>query len=533
MSELHKCENLIVGAGIAGLTVALELLDKNCSVIVVDAKLQQSIGGQANDAFGGMLFVDTPLQRKNGIRDNQQLALNDWLSFAKFGKKDHWGRQWAQTYIEQSGENVYCWLKHKGISFLPVVHWVERGEYGDGNSVPRYHIAWGCGRGIVETLVRQINAHRNRNKLRYFFDTKVHDLTISNQQVKGCDGLHLGRELQFECENLIIATGGINGSFETVRRVWDPCYGDFPENLLFGCHPHADGLMHERAQQKGASVINLHQMWNYSAGVAHPTPAYSRHGLSLIPARSALWMDCFGNRVGPRAMVSGFDTHDLCCRTGHLPNQYGWQVMNWKIACKELAISGSDTNPAIRDKRWLTLIKNSLFGNQNMVRQLIEQCDDVVSATSLPMLVDKMNQITEQPLVSVENMERDILAYDQMIQRGARYYNDDQLRKIAQLRRWKGERIRSCRFQSILDKNHLPLIAIRYRLISRKSMGGFETNLSSQVLSDSGDSIKGLYAVGEAAGFGGGGCSGKRSLEGTFLSGCILTARAAASAIAK
>ncbi|WP_199611120.1 FAD-binding dehydrogenase [Flocculibacter collagenilyticus] len=536
------CENLIIGGGLAGVTTALELLNHGKQVTLIDAQSKAAFGGQANHAFGGMLFVDTPIQRKNGIADSIELALSDWHSAAEFKESDQWGKMWANAYINHSQSLVFNWLTGFGIKFLPVVHWVERGDFRPGNSVPRYHIAWGCGRNVVQTLIERLEQHPNKHLLTLLFNHKVHDFELSNGRLIGCTAQNqesnsdnAKEDVRITAENIILACGGINGNLAKVKEVWDPCYGKFPDNILIGTHPTVDGLLHDKLRSKDcacANVINLNQMWNYAAGVRHPQPEFKHHGLSLIPPRSSLWMDCYGNRVGPKPMMTGFDTHDLCKETGALPRQYSWQVMNWKIAIKELAVSGTDQNPHIRDKNVLKLAYELMFGNRRLVQSLIDDCEDVVTANSLPELVNKMNALTHDETVSLDNMQRDIEAYDDMIKRGERFYNDDQLRKIMQVRKWRGDKVRTCKNQPILDEKAFPLIAIKSHLISRKSMGGFETNLQSKVLNANGDVIDNLYAVGEAAGFGGGGISGIRSLEGTFLSNCILNGRAAAHDIA-
>lgn len=529
-SQIH-CQNLVIGGGLAGIVTALELLNNNQPITLLEKRKATYFGGQANDAFGGMLLVDTPVQRKAGIDDSPSLALQDWYSAAEFKDSDVWGKRWAEFYVNQCKSQVYDWLVDYGIRFLPAVHWVERGDFRPGNSVPRYHIAWGCGRGIASTLIKALLEHKNRHRLTLLFEHQVTDFIQETNKVTGIHCLVNQQEKKILADNIVIASGGINGNLTMVKQVWDPCYGPYPENTLSGCDPSADGYLHQKSKEIDARVINLNQMWNYAAGVAHPRPKYPKHGLSLIPARSSLWMDCYGNRIGPKPMMTGFDTHDLCKQTGNLPQQYTWQIMNFKIARKELAASGTDENPNFRDKNVLGLAKDLLFGNKKLVNDLIDNCDDVVAANSLPELVSKMNEIAPQSVVSLENMQRDIDAYDEQIKRGYGLYNDDQLRKIEHVRHWQGDKLRTCKFQTILDPKHFPLIAIRSRIISRKSMGGFETNLNSQVMSSTGSTIDNLYAVGEAAGFGGGGISGIRSLEGTFLSNCILNGRTAARSI--
>lgn len=539
---------LVIGGGIAGICTALELLDKNQTVLLIDRDSEEKFGGMANEAFGGMHFVDTPIQRSNGIKDNKQLALDDWMAAADFpdGDENSFGQQWAHTYIDRNREDVYDWLNAQGIRFFPIVHWVERGDFGfekgsRGNSVPRYHVAWGTGWEVAQTLIKKLINHPNKDKLSLKFNHKVTGFVWQNKSLVGCEGLAKinGKEAPFSisADNTVICAGGINGNLKQVEKHWDSeTYGAYPENMLCGSHPYADGHLHDEVQAEGGSIKNLGWMWNYASGVKHPKPEYENHGLSIMPGRSSLWMDALGNRVGPMPLITGFDTHNLCKVTGRLPEQYSWQVMNLKIARKELAASGSHINKAFRNKSWLGVIKLALLGNREIVQWLMDDCEDVVVADTLPELVKAMNDSSEgeyQSKVELSNMERDINAYDEQINRGIKLTTDDQIRKIHFLRQWKGDKARTLKSQKIIDEKAGPLIAIRSRIISRKSMGGFETNTQSQVVDKQGRVISGLYAAGEAAGFGGAGCAGIRSLEGTFLSLCILNGRIAAQTIAE
>lgn len=528
----YSTDVLIIGGGIAGITAAFEALDANLRVILVDAEPETELGGQANQAFGGMLLINTPEQRKNGISDSPELLYRDWCVAAQFGEQDVWGKRWAYEYAYHCKSEIYDWLQHRGIRFFPAVQWVERGNHGDGNSRPRYHIAWGCGRGIVQTLIQQLRTHKNAAKLSLLFEHRVESLTLAKNGVTGCVGLN-AEENQFRVQAMstVVCSGGINGNLEQVRAHWSDIYGRFPENILSGVSPAADGSVHHAVSEIGGQVINLGYMWNYAAGIAHPQPQFPHHGLSLIPPRSALWFNAHGERIGPMPMVTGFDTHDLCKRTGQQPGQYTWQVMNWRIAAKELAISGTDENPHFRDKKILKVIWQTLRGNHRLVQWLTDECPDVVMADTLEQLIKKMQALEPRIAINGEQLAADIKHYDNQINAGPSFWNDDQLRRIQQLRQWRSDRLRTCKFQKIMDPKAGPLIAIRERIISRKSMGGIQTNLQAQVLDAKGSAIPGLFAAGEAAGFGGGGISGIRSLEGTFLSNCIFNARRAIQAI--
>lgn len=533
MSETPlQADVAVIGAGLTGISTALELLDHGKSVIMLDAGPKEKFGGLANNAFGGMLLNGTNEQKRLFVKDCPDLMLSDWLRAAEFDETHIWQRRWAEAYAHRSTEEVYRWLKKRGISFFPIVHWVERGDFKPGNSVPRYHVAWGCGNGVVQTLIGQLFAHPNANKLKILFDRRVTGFEKSGRHIVGCQGMKADGFFRVEAENTVVACGGVNGNLERVRREWDPIYGPVPTNMLAGSDPICTGDLHDAVSASGGRVSNLKWMWNYSAGIEKPNPAYPNEGLALIPPRSALWMDCYGRRVGPDPMMGAFDTHRLCKRLGHLPKQYGWLVLNWKIAIREMAISGSDMNVNFRDKKFLKVLLGVLLGSSKQVRWMMDECPDVVHADTLDELANKMNAVAPEADIDLKGMRQDISDYDALVSKGKRYHADDQLRRIGQARRWIGDFVRTARFRPTLDKNSGPLIAIRVRFLSRKSMGGIETDLQSRVLAESWEYMPGLYAAGEAAGFGGGGICGKRSLEGTFLSNCIFNGRIAARSIA-
>jgi predicted oxidoreductase len=518
---------VIVGAGIAGLVAAHECLENGRSVTIIDRHDETRVGGLARTAFGGMALVGTSLQKKLGIRDTPELALSDWRSFAEFGAEDVWPQRWAEAYVEQSAERVFHWLRDKGLRYMPAVNWVERGDYVPGNSVPRYHILWGTGLGLVQNFIDRIAVHPRREHLRYVFGCRVEDLIEEDGRIVGCRGEieATGEQREFRGDTTIVATGGINGNLQKVRKHWPAA----PAELLNGSHPFCDGHLHDVVEDHGGLVTHLEHMWNYAAGIPHPQPRFDDHGLSLIPCKSALWLDHTGQRIGPHPLVTGFDTNEMCGRLAALDKPWSWQVLNWRIAAKEFAISGAEHNPHIRESRFLPFMKEILFGNHRLVRQMQEESDHFIVADSLEELVEQMNVLDGADYVDFANVANSIRTFDDNVRRGPSQWNDDQLRRIQHARAWKSDRLRTCAPKPLLDFR--PLIAIKVRVVTRKSLGGIQTDLESRVLSRAGEPIPGLYAVGEAAGFGGGGASGKRSLEGTFLSGCVLTARAAADAI--
>lgn len=534
MAGAAETDIVIVGGGIAGIVAGLELLDTGRQVWIVDRDEASAFGGLAKEAFGGMALCGTPLQRLNGIKDSPQLMFRDWLSIADFSAEDHWPRYWAEAYCYRNYPDVYQWLKSLGVGYFPAVNWVERGEFRPGNSVPRYHIIWGTGWQLVRLLEARLRSHKNRANLNLSFRHRVERLVTTDRKITGIEGVNeeTAEPFSIKAGVVVVASGGINGNLEKVRQHWPDTWGKAPAKLLNGSHRYADGTLHTAAEQVGASVTHLDWQWSYAAGIHHPEPRLPEHGLSLIPPRSALWMDARGRRVGPHPLITGFDTHGLCQRISHLPHGYTWQVMNRKIAHKEISISGSEHNTAFKYRRPVKFLKEILLGNDNLYDYLVNQCLDVITADSLEELGAKMNAMDPDVTVDVKGMIRDVQQYDQMIELGTAFHNDDQLRRIEHLRHWKGDKVRTLKHQKIDDPDAYPLVAIREFMISRKSMGGLQTDSHCRVLDIAGEPITNLYAVGEAAGFGGGGANGKRSLEGTFLSLCVLTGRVAAGSIA-
>lgn len=530
----YQADVCVIGGGLAGISTAYELLDHGLKVIILDRDKRENFGGLAKESFGGIMFVDSPHQRKLGIKDNPELALHDWHSFARFEDEDGWPQKWAKFYVQHSISHIYEWLDRKGVSFLPLVNWAERGLYEPGNSVPRWHIAWGTGKGIIDSILNSIESHPLHKNLQLFFEHNVENIRFEGGRVSGCQGKIENEESDFEvvAENTVIASGGIcGGDLSTLKKHWYGPWGKMPENVLNGAHKFGDGKLHFAAQNIGGNLTNMDKHWHYAAGVHHPNPRKYRHGLSLVPPRSALWMDKYGKRVGPMPLMGYTDTRSLVERITALPGQYTWQIMNWKIAIKELSVSGSEYMTAFRDKNKLKVAKQLIFGNKELVNRMLDENEDFVSAKTLHELVDKMNIVSGENCVKHNFLKEEIERYDARIDQGKSYFNDEQLRRLLNFRQYRGDRVRLCKFQKILDKKALPLIAVREHILVRKSLGGIQTDLSSRVLKKNGEVINGLYAAGETAGFGGGGIHGYGSLEGTFLGSCILTGRIAGQAI--
>ncbi|MCF6352901.1 MAG: FAD-binding dehydrogenase [Cyclobacteriaceae bacterium] len=535
MPKEYQSDIIIVGGGIAGITTAIELLNFNKKVLIIDRDTEDNFGGLAKESFGGMFFVDTPQQRRSGIKDSPELAFRDWCSVAKFGNDDVLPKQWAKQYVYHGTSKVYEWLKKQGISFFPVVHWVERGLFKPGNSVPRFHIVWGTGAELTKVLNNKLLNHPNApGNLNVVYGHKVEELIADDKKIIGVSGIIEAEGQTFKATGvqIVIAAGGMGGNIKKVRDNWYKPWGKPPKVILNGAHKYALGDMHDAVARKEGAVTHLDKNWPYAAGVHHPRPKKEGHGLSLVPPKSALWLDYTGKRFGPIPLITAFDTRWTVEEICKQEKKYSWQVLNMKIANKEFAISGAESNKAIRDKSWIGFIKIILFGNKELVRDMIDNCIDFVTADNLEELVKKMNQLAGTDDVKLAHVKEGVEAYDAQIDRGPRFHNDDQLRRIAHTRKYKGDKVRTCKFQKIVDAKAGKLIAIREHILSRKTLGGIQTDLNCQVMGNNQKPMQGLYAVGEVAGFGGGGMHGLGTLEGTFLGGCVLTGRVAAYAIA-
>lgn len=525
----YQSDVIVVGGGLAGIVAAYELLSRDRKVLLLERDTEENFGGLAKESFGGMWFADTPLQRKNKIQDSVELGLSDWLAFGEHEPGDRWPRAWAEAYVNRCVPEVYEWLLQRGVQFMSVPLWVERGLYGPGNSVPRWHIVWGTGYELARMMIRALLSHPRVDLLTRKFGHKVESLVTNQGAVVGVLGQQeqYAEPFQATAEAVVIASGGINGDINRVRRHWHADWGRPPERLLNGSHKFADGIMHDAAAAEGANITHLDWQWNYAAGIPHWKPRKPGHGLSLVPPKSALWLNWRGERIGPMPLVTGFDTHDLVAQICKQERAYSWQLLNKRIALKELAISGGEFNPSWRNMKRLHVLRDIVFGNRWLYRQLEQNSPDFIIADSLAELVEGMNALQGDESVSLQEVTAAASRYDATLERGFRLHNDEQIRRIEFTRRYLPDRLRTCKAQKILDPAAGPLIAIREHIISRKSMGGIQTDLECRVLSASGEALPGLYAVGETAGFGGGGMNGKRGLEGTFLGGCVFSGRIA------
>ncbi len=529
----HASDALVIGGGIAGIVTALELLRAGQSVTLVDRAPPERFGGLALWAFGGMALVGTPEQARARIPDTPEIALRDWLRFGEVSPNDPWSRAWAEYYVERSRAEVYDWLVAEGLKFLPAVNWVERGRFGDGNSVPRYHVIWGTARELAGRMIDALHEADQGGRLNLLHRHRVDALEHSAGRVTGALAVDesSGKEVHLQAPVVILATGGINGSLDQCRANW---LGNrpMPAAMLNGAHPDADGRLHRFTQRHlGGRIVNPGEMWNYAAGFAHPYPHFEGHGLSAIPCKSALWLDHRGRRIGPEPLVTGFDTHWLCRRVAEQQKPWTWHLLNRRIALKEFAISGAEHNPSIREQRFPSFLRELLLGNKRLYDQMRCESEDFLVDDRLDRLAGKMNQLTRSHDIDPAVLQATVDVFDANFAKGDALNNDPQIRMIRHARQWGPDKLRTCKPAPLKKPGAGPFIAIRMQLITRKSLGGLRTDLQSRVLDGSDQPISGLYCVGEAAGFGGGNCNGKRSLEGTFLPGCILTARAAARSI--
>lgn len=527
--ERYESDVAIIGGGIAGVVTALQLLDAGKSVAIFEREPAERFGGSALEAFGGLFFVDSPEQRRMKIVDTPEQAYNDWKSFAAFETGEIWPQIWAKHLVERATPDGHDWLKAHGIRWLPVVLWVERGQNVRGNSVPRFHLTWGTSKHLITRLIRALKKHKNIKKLQLHFDHIVDRIDMHVGKIVGCGGkTRDGREFRASAEAVVVAAGGIGGNLERIRKTWEPGHDlKVPKTILLGTHPSSDGRALDAAEKVGANVANLSRMWNYAGGIRHPRPQWDGHGVSLVPPKSALWLDAHGNRMLPPT-VSGFDTHDLVERVAAAPLGFTWQILNRKIALKELAASGADWNPALRERRIFRFVLDMLLGNRWIVDDLTKNCPDVVVADTVEELAEKMRALAPKAKINPAALRDEIERFDATL--GT---TDSQRQLIEQLRQYRGDKMRLAKGARILDPKGGPLIAMCEHIVTRKSLGGIVTDLRSRALDDNDRPIPGLYAVGEAAGFGGGGSHGQRALEGTFLLSCVITGRRAAESIVK
>ncbi|MCT1557667.1 FAD-binding dehydrogenase [Helcobacillus massiliensis] len=533
---------LVIGHGLAGLAAAAELADAGRSVVLLDQEGEQDLGGQAFWSFGGLFMIDTPEQRRLGVRDSPELAHQDWMGSAQFSAATHdvRPRQWAEAYLHFAHGEKRAWLRQMGHRIFPVVGWAERGgtsASGHGNSVPRFHITWGTGEGIVEPFERRVCQHRETGRIRFAHRHRVEHLEVSGRRVLGAAGSVLAAdrsrrgaastrevigEFTARADAVVIATGGIGGNPDLVRAMWPADLAGMPRDPVIGVPAYVDGSGLQVAEAAGAHWINKQRMWHYTEGIRNWNPIWPGHGIRILPGPSALWLDHTGHRLDAPA-YPGFDTLATLRQLRERGGEHSWFIMTRAIAEKEIALSGSEQNPDITGKSWAKVAQRIRPGAPDPVQAFLDRGEDFVQATGLEELMDLMEPLSDGPLdraaITAAVHERD----NQMVNP---YAKDPQVVAIRGARRFLGDRlVRTASPHRLLDASAGPLIAIRLHTLLRKTLGGLETDLGGRVLGADGAVIDGLYAAGEASGFGGGGMHGLNALEGTFLGGCLFSGR--------
>lgn len=540
---------IIIGAGLAGLVAAGELIDAGKHILVLDQEPEASLGGQAWWSFGGIFLIDSPEQRRFGVKDSLELARQDWLGTAGFDRdEDAWPRQWAEAYLQFAATEKRAWLRERGVKFFPVVGWAERGGYtatGPGNSVPRFHITWGTGPGIVAPFEAKLREGIAAGLVDIRFRHEVKSLIVEDGAVVGARGSVLAADpaergapsnrtrigdFEVRAPAVIVTSGGIGGNHELVRKNWPKGMGAAPADLLSGVPASVDGRMLAVAATAGAHLINEDRMWHYTEGITNYAPVWPLHGIRILPGPSSVWLDATGARL-PVPLFPGFDTLGTLrhiVATGH---GYSWFVLTQKIIEKEFALSGSEQNPDLTGKSIRLLLKRVGKGAPAPVEAFKQQGVDFVVAETLDELLTGMQALSPDVAIDRERVHYEVESRDRELEN--EFTKDSQVTALRQARKYRGDRlIRVAKPHRILDPSAGPLIAVKLHVLTRKSLGGIETDLSARALGPDGRPVPGLYAAGEASGFGGGGMHGYRALEGTFLGGCLFSGRTAGRAVA-
>lgn len=545
-----RADAIIVGAGLAGLVAAAELIDAGRQVVILDQEPEASFGGQAFWSFGGLFFVNSPDQRRLGIRDSYELAWQDWLGSAGFDRdEDQWPRQWAQAYVAFAAGEKYSWLRAQGLRVFPIVQWAERGGYlarGHGNSVPRFHVTWGTGPGVLEPFIRRIHEGEQRGLVTLRFRHRVTALSMSSGVVDGVEGEVLEPDtvergapssrtvvgtFQIKAQAVIVTSGGIGGNHDLVRRNWPQRMGPPPKHLISGVPDHVDGHMLEVVATTGGHIINPDRMWHYPEGIHNYAPIWSKHAIRILSGPSSLWLDAHGHRL-PIPLFPGFDTLGALQHITTSGYDYSWFLLNQRIIEREFALSGSEQNPDLTGRSILKVLSRVLPGAPGPIEAFKKRGVDFLVKHTLPDLVRAMNTLTGEALIDLSALEQEIVARDREIKNP--FSKDAQVTATRGARGYLGDRlIRVTKPHRLLDPAAGPLIAVRLSILTRKTLGGVKTDLAGRVLQADDQPIPGLYAAGEVAGFGGGGMHGYRALEGTFLGGCLFSGRTAGRAVAQ
>jgi predicted oxidoreductase len=550
---------IVVGAGLAGLVATHELVKAGRHVLVVEQENRHNLGGQAFWSLGGLFFVDSPEQRRTGIKDSHALALQDWLGSAAFDRPDEdvWPRRWAEAYVAWAAAGKRDYVHELGLKSLPFVGWAERGSglaTGHGNSVPRFHLTWGTGPEVVRIFAEPVLRGEHAGLVRFASRHQVDELVVEDEAVVGVRGTVLAPDdsprgvkssrdpdgtFEVRAQAVVVASGGIGHNRDAMRAIWPiERVGPAPEHMICGVPAHVDGRMLGIAENAGARIVNRDRMWAYTEGIHNWDPIWPDHAIRILPGPSSMWFDANGQRLTGMSGVPGADSIGAMRQilaTGH---DYSWFVLTQTIIEKEFALSGSEQNPDFTGKDVTFLVKNRLAkGAPVPVQKFIDHGVDFVQADTLDELVVRMNELTastpdrDHAVIDAERLRRQIEARDAEVDNP--YSKDLQVMAIANARRFRSDRVvRVAKPHRFLDPANAPLHAVRLNILSRKTLGGLETNLDSQVMRPDGQPFPGLYAAGEVAGFGGGGVHGYNALEGTFLGGCVFSGLRAGRALA-
>ncbi|WP_018177583.1 FAD-binding dehydrogenase [Jongsikchunia kroppenstedtii] len=542
---------IVVGAGLAGLVATYELTKAGKKVLVVEQENRNNLGAQAFWSLGGLFLVNSPEQRRLGIKDSFDLAWQDWQGSAQFDREreDHWPRQWARAYVEFAAGEKRSYLHDLGLRLTPFVGWAERGDgtaLGHGNSVPRFHMTWGTGPEVVRVFLEPVLEAEKRGLVRFAFRHQVDELITTDGVAHGVRGTILSAtdlprgqksprtrygEFAFHSQAVLVTSGGIGGNLDLVRKNWPEYLGRVPERMICGVPAHVDGRMLGITESAGASIVNRDRMWHYTEGIINWDPIWPDHAIRIIPGPSSMWLDAHGNRLPPPCFP-GFDTVATLRHILTTDRDYTWLILTQSIIEKEFALSGSEQNPDVTGKDYKLVLQRVRKGAPGPVEAFKQHGEDFVVADSLNELVAGMHRVSGEQLFTLGDIEHQVSARDREIDNA--YSKDAQITAIHGARNYRADKLmRIAAPHKLTDPAHGPMIAVRLNILTRKTLGGIEANLDSQVIKSDGSAFDGLYAAGEVAGFGGGGVHGYNALEGTFLGGCIFSGRAAGRALAR
>ncbi|KIQ03012.1 FAD-binding dehydrogenase [Agrobacterium tumefaciens] len=546
---MERFDVIVVGAGLAGLVAASEAAERGLKVCLLDQEGEQNLGGQAFWSLGGLFFVDSPEQRFMRVRDSLDLARQDWFGSAAFDRpEDHWPRLWAEAYLNFAAGEKRAWLHGLGMRWFPVVGWAERGgshAHGHGNSVPRFHVTWGTGPGVLEPFVRKVKTLVEAGRIVLKFRHQVDVLDSTNGVVIGVSGMVLYRDtvqrgqsssrlgidtFQLTASAVIVTSGGIGGNHALVRQNWPvERLGQPPAEMVCGVPAHVDGRMVAITEAAGGAVVNRDRMWHYTEGVKNHDPIWPNHGIRILPGPSSFWCDARGDRL-PAPAMPGFDTLGTLKILRERGSDYSWFILTKAIIKKEFALSGSEQNPDLTGKNIRLLLKRLGKEPPGPVKAFMEHGEDFAVRDTLEELVDAMNAITGEAHLDTGHIRHQIEARDRELTNG--FSKDAQITAIRGARNYLGDKLmRTAKPHRLLDPAAGPLIAVRLHILTRKTLGGLHTDLHGRVLDGNGEAVPGLYAAGEVAGFGGGGMHGYNALEGTFLGGCLFSGRVAGRSV--